>query len=287
MNRKSICLKAFTIILMVQPFVCGSAWADDHSLISEPTAVHRFYSDVNMRLSLAITPNMDACVAAQCQANQAFDDRVNRIGQQLAAIAYDLYPNLSKRVPSFQFAVVDKQVEGTASNADGDIVVFRGLQQLQLNDEALSFIMAREMGHVMAKHHTKNASTKLIISTVASVIFPVAGIIAASSTAAQASTVTSMVTSAASTATSLIGAKVAMIKVKPDQLTESDAYANSLLESQNQDYALIVKGLPDEQEGASDWLNDLQKSKAKLQSRLQFKDFATALSMKPNDLIIF
>lgn len=283
MNRKSICPIVSAISLMAQPLFCGSAWADDNSLISEPTAVHRLYSDVNMRLSLAITANMEACVAAQCQANQAFDDRVNRIGQQLAAIAYDLYPNLSKRVPSFQFAVVDKQVEGTASNADGDIVVFRGLQQQQLNDEALSFIIAREMGHVMGKHHTKNASTKLIISAVASVIFPVAGIIAASSTAAQASTVTSVVTSAASTATSLIGAKVAMIKVKPDQLTESDAYANSLLESQNQDYHLVFSGLPEAKARDTDWLKDLQLSKARLQSRLEFEDKATAIALKLNE----
>lgn len=282
MNQKYISPIMVAISLMAQPFVCGSAWADDASLISEPTSVHRLYSDVDMRLSLAIKPNMDACIAEQCQENQVFDDRVNLIGQQLAAIAYELYPNLSNRVPSFQFAVVDKQVEGTASNADGDIVVFRGLQQLSLNDEALSFIIAREMGHVMGKHHTKNTSTKLIISAVASVIFPVAGIIAASSTAAQASTVTSVVTSAASTATSLIGAKVAMINVKPDQLTESDAYANSLLENQDLDYTLIIKGLPESQVGKSDWLNDLHESKIKLQARLQVENAATALAMKTN-----
>lgn len=282
MNHKPIGTIVSAIILMVQPFICGTAKADDNSLIDEPTALHRFYSDVNMRLSLAVKPNMEACVAVQCQENQQFDERVNRIGQQLAAIAYDLYPNLSNRVPSFQFAVVDKQVEGTASNAAGDIVVFRGLQQQQLNDEALSFIIAREMGHVIGKHHTKNTSTKLIISAVASVIFPVAGIIAASSTAAQASTVTSVVTSAASTATSLIGAKVAMIKVKPDQLTESDAYANSLLESQNQDYQLVFKGLPEAEAGDTDWLKDLQLSKAKLQSRLQLEEKTTAIALQLN-----
>jgi predicted Zn-dependent protease len=282
MNRKSIGTIVATISLIVSPFFCGNARADDNSLIGEPTTLHRIYSDVNMRLSLAIKSNMDACIADQCHANQQFDERVNLIGQQLATTAYDLYPNLSKRVPSFQFAVVDKEVQGTASNANGDIVVFRGLQQQDLNDEALSFIIAREMGHVIGKHHTKNTSTKLIISAVASVVFPVAGIIAASSTAAQASTMTSVVTSAASTATSLIGAKVAMIQVKPDQLAESDAYANSLLESQSQDYALIVKGLPEAQENASDWLNDLQKSKRKLQARLQSEDATIALAMKVN-----
>lgn len=276
MHSKLIKSAVLGLCLSVQSL----ALAAQSSVITEPTSIHRLYSDVDMRLSLAIKPNMDVCVASQCEANKLFDARVSRVGQQLAAVAYDLYPNLSNHVSTFQFGVVDKKVEGTASNAEGDIVVFRGLQQAALNDAALRFIIGREMGHVIGKHHTKNTSTKLIISAVASVVFPVAGIIAASSTATQASTVTSVVTSAASTATSLIGSKIAMVKAKPRQLVESDAYANSLLESLNQDYHLVVQGLPEFHEDASDWLNDLNNSKSKLQARVKMKDLETTLTMK-------
>lgn len=261
-----------------QPLVWSQAWAGDRGLINEPTSIHRLYSDVDMRLSLVTKTNMPTCVAAQCKQNQTFDDRVQRIGQQLSGVAYNLYPNLINRVAVFKFSVADKVAEGTASNADGNIIIFRGLQQLTLNDEALSFIIAREMGHVIGKHHTKNTSTKLLISAVASVVFPVAGLIAASSTAAQASTVSTAVTSAASTATSLIGSEVAMISVKSTQLAESDAYANSLLESQEVDYQQVFNGLPMAQENQSDWLDDLQESKSKLQARLNMQRVMAASS---------
>ena len=201
-----------------------------------------------------------------------------QLGQKLATVAYDLYPKLEKRVPYFQFSVVDKEAAGTASNAEGDIVLFRGLQYLALNDEALNFIIAREMGHVIGQHHTRNTATKLIISAIASVVFPVAGIIAASSTAAQASTISSVITSAASTATSYVGSKVAMVSVKPSQLAESDAIANSMLESQGLSYHQVLNGLPEAEENATSWLKDLQKSKLKLQARLKMQDYTIALA---------
>lgn len=287
MKRKVISPFLLALSLSVQSLVWTQAFAGDNGLptainsqSTAPKSIHRLYSDIDMRLSLATKKNMSACVAEQCEANHAFDVRVDRIGQQLAGIAYDLYPNLSKRVATFQFSVVDKKAEGTASNAKGDVVLFRGLQHLTLNDAALSFIIAREMGHVIGKHHTKNTSTKLIISAIASVVFPVAGLIAASSTAAQASTVTSLVTSVASTTTSLVGTRVAMISVKPKQLAESDAYANSLLESQNLDYHQVFNGLPKAEENSTSWLKDLQQSKLKLQARLKMKDVATTLAMQ-------
>jgi len=157
-------------------------------------------------------------------------------------------------------------------------VVFRGLQNMSLNDEALSFIIAREMGHVIGQHHRKNSSTKLIISAIASFIFPVAGIIGASSTAAQASSASTLVTSAASTATSLIGSKVAMISVKPSQLAESDAIAKRLLQSQSKSLHMVVNGLPAQEVNSSSWLKDLQTSKALLSQQLKADATAVALN---------
>jgi Zn-dependent protease with chaperone function len=279
MNRRYLSPVVLAFCFSAQPIAWTQAYADDGSLTSPPKSINRLYSDIDMRLSLAMKKNSTACVAEACEANRAFDERVQQLGQNLATVAYDLYPNLEQRVPYFQFNVVDKEAIGTASNAEGDIVVFRGLQHQVLNDEALSFLIAREMGHVIGRHHTKNTSTKLIISAVASFVFPVAGIIAASSTAAQASTVSSVVTSVASSATSFVGSKVAMTKVKPKQLAESDAIANSMLESQDADYRLVFNGLPVFEDESTGWLQDLKKSRAKLQARLKFQSDIRTLAM--------
>lgn len=272
MKKASLSPVLLALCLVVQPLAWTQAHAGDNAITS-------LHSNINMHLGLAMKKNMAACVAQGCETNRAFDKRVQEIGQKLAVTAYDLYPNLEKKSSNFQFNIVDKEAAGMASNAGGNIVLFRGLQNLALNDEALSFIIAREMGHVIGQHHKRNTSTKLIISAVATFIFPVAGILGVSSTAAQASSVSSIVTSVASTATSFVGGKVAMLSVKPKQLAEADAYANSMLESHGLDYHLVFNGLPVLDDNATSWLKDLHKSKVKLRSRLKIQGHSTALAM--------
>ena len=194
-----------------------------------PAGISDVVSDVDMRVRLAAKPNAEQCIAESCSQNQLFDARVHQLGKQLTTAAYAQYPMLKKRVPSFVFSVVDKKDAGSASNAGGKVVVFRGLQQFELTDDALSFIMAREMAHVIGKHHNKNISTKLMISALATILFPAVGIIGASSAATQATTATTLLTSAASTATSMLGSEVALAKMKPSQLLEADEIAVEVL----------------------------------------------------------
>ena len=194
-----------------------------------PSVISDAVSDVDMQLRLAAKSNLAACAADTCLQNQAFDIRVHQLGTQLSTAAYAQYQTLKKRVPDFVFSVADKKEAGSASNARGKVVIFRGLQQYELTDDALSFIMAREMAHVIGKHHNKNTSTKLIISALATILFPAVGIIGASSAATQATTATTLLTSAASTATSMLGSEVALAKMKPSQLLEADQIAVKIL----------------------------------------------------------
>ena len=248
-----------------------------------PAGISDAVSDVDMQLRLATKPNAERCVAENCLQNQVFDSRVQQLGAQLTAAAYAQYPTLKKRVPSFVFSVADKKDAGTASNAGGKVVIFRGLQQLALTDDALSFIMAREMAHVVGKHHNKNTSTKLIISALATILFPAVGIIGASSAATQATTATTLLTSAASTATSMLGSEVALAKMKPSQLLEADDIAVKLLsqpawslhEWNLREVASVLQ--LDESDLTStstsnSWLQDLQTSQHYLQQLVDIED---------------
>jgi Zn-dependent protease with chaperone function len=239
-----------------------------------PTGISDAVSDVDMRMRLAAKPNAASCVADICQQNQAFDARMQQLGTQLSAAAYAQYPTLKKRVPNFMFSVVDKKDAGSASNSSGKVVLFRGLQQLELTDDALSFVMAREMAHVIGKHHNKNTSTKLIISALATILFPAVGIIGASSAATQATTATTLLTSAASTATSMLGSEVALAKMKPSQLVEADEIAVKVLSQRewNLRETASVLQLDDIESTPNNWLQDLQTSQHYLQQLVDSED---------------
>jgi len=221
-----------------------------------------FYSDIDMRMRLAVKADAKPCNAETCAENQAFDAKVQLIGESLAKSAYALYPDLKKTTPKFEFGVADKKVLGSASNASGTIVLFRGIQHLDLDDDATAFIIGREMGHVIAHHHKSNAKTKIFFTVLTAVLFPAATLISASSAAAQATTATTLMTSAASTVTSFVGSEVALSRIKPSQLTEADDISLALLEyggvttaDAAQSLAFIV-----ENENSAGWEKDLNLS---------------------------
>ncbi len=269
MPKKSL----ISLLVLLHLLSLGVAHAGETAPVSAPEAapsISDIYSDVDMRVRLAAKANAAPCVAESCNFNQEFDARVQQLGAQLSATAYAVYPTIKKRVKQFTFSVVDKKDAGTASNGAGRVVLFRGLQQLELSDEALSFVMAREMGHVIGDHHATNTYTKLLISALATVAFPALAVIGASSAAAQATTATTLLTSAASTATSVVGSEVALARMKPTQLVESDEIALNLMNHQGWDLrsAANILQFDDDQDltnPQSGWMQDLQISEVQLQ----------------------
>ncbi len=264
--HSALIILATTISLQI--FSVNSYSEETGSTISD------IYSDIDMRVKLAVKPNTGSCSGPTCEENQTFDARVTSTGRYLAKVAEKLYPQQIKIIQHMTFSVLDKKGAGTASNNKGKIIVFRGIQNLQLSDDALGFIIAREMGHVLAGHHSTNASTKLLISAFASIIFPAAAIIGASSTAAQASTATSLVSSAASTATSMLGGEIAMAKMKPSQLQSADLIAHNIMDKTGWDIRSVISILAQDEPSQNGWMHDLELSRAQLEKEISAADSA-------------
>ncbi|MGQ0442539.1 MAG: M48 family metalloprotease [Methylophilaceae bacterium] len=221
-----------------------------------------FYSEIDMRMRLAIKPNQQACSGEDCLSNRAFDAEVQVLGERLAQSAYAVYPDLKKTTPKFQFSVADKKVLGSASNGNGEVVIFRSIQHLDLAEPAIAFLIAREMGHVIGRHHKSNAKTKLLFTVLTGVLFPAVSILSASSAAAQVSTATTVLTSAASTLTSYVGSEVALSRIKPNQLAEADDISVTLLEYEGLSKVDIAQALDFivDNENSIGWEKDLNQS---------------------------
>ena len=237
-----------------------------------PSGISDLYSDIDMRVRLSTKASAPACLAEQCAENSAFDARIGVIGRYLSKAALMAYPQKRKVISSFSFSVADKLEAGTASNNKGQIVVFRGVQSLQLSDDALGFVIAREMSHVLAGHHVTNTSTKLIISALASVLFPAFAIIGASSAAAQASTATTLISSAASTATSMVGSEVVMAQMKPTQLNQADEMARNIMEKSDWDMRSVESVLTQDGVIKGAWMLDLEASRYALKTIIEAED---------------
>jgi Zn-dependent protease with chaperone function len=234
--------------------------------IVTPAPVSAVYSDADMRIQLATAPSINTpCVGVECEQNREFDQRVQQLGARLAVAAFDAYPDLNKRVSHFEFAVAEKADFGSTSNARGRVVIFRGMQNLDLEDAALAYLMARELGHVVGQHHDENSATRILLSVAIGVLFPALHLFSGTSTLAQATSATSATTvtsTVASTATSYLGSKVVLANIKPDQLSEADSIALGLLENlgwSRHDIATALQA-SSHLDGKSAWVEDFRVS---------------------------
>ena len=239
-----------------------------------PSGISDLYSDIDMRVRLSTKASALACMAEQCAENSAFDARVGAIGRYLSKAALMVYPQKRQVIDNFNFSVADKLEAGTASNNKGQIVIFRGVQSLQLSDDALGFVLAREMSHVLAGHHVTNTSTKLIISAIATVLFPAFALIGVSSAAAQASTATTLISSAVSTATSMVGSEVVMAQMKPTQLNQADEIARNIMEKSEWYMRSVESVLTQDGAIKGAWMLDLQASRTTLKTIIEEEDAA-------------
>lgn len=197
--------------------------------MTAPAPVSAVYSEMDMQLSLVTEANTASpCVGTECELDRAFDQSVLRLGTRLAQSAFEIHPDLVKRFGTFEFVIAEKASPGSISSATGTVVIFRGVQELHLGEEALAFLIAREMGHVIGRHHDENAATSILFSALVSVFMPVANLISGSAALAQTASATAT-SAAAASAASFIGSRVTIESYKLDQLREADAIALNLL----------------------------------------------------------
>lgn len=257
--------------------------------ITTPAPISDVYSDAEMRLDLATIPGIQTpCIDEECELNRTFDEQVQQQGARIASAAYDAHPDLIKRISHFEFEVAEKKDPGITSNASGKIVILRGTQQIGLNEEALAFVIAREMGHVISQHHDENTTTRIMLSVAAGLLFPALhlfGNTAAIAQATSASTATStmLATTAASTATSYLSAKLVLNNLKPEQLSEADQVALDLLERMGWSHQDLAQSLENsaEFEPSNAWSEEFRFSAAQVRSLESASDAIEPLPENP------
>ena len=264
MSAKTIRRAGKLAVLLAGCTFLGACTTNPHSdraVLAAPTSLSDTYTQVNLSLRLATSLDLhEACDLSGCIENTQFDERVSRIGARLAAMAYQKYPDLSGRVAGFEFSVIDKAEPGTGSTAGGVVVVLRPVSGIARTDEALSFVLAREIGHVVSQHHEENTATSLVVSLVATVLAPVASVV--KYLASIYSGVTAAAASVSVTAASFASSKVLIASYRPRQLDEADRIALDLLASTGVNLQDAAAGFAyvEMRAAEAEWLRDLRRS---------------------------
>jgi predicted Zn-dependent protease len=245
--------------------------------LTAPAPVAAVYSEMNLQLNLVTAGNATLrCPQPACSAPEPFDQRVAWIGPELAKAAYELFPDLADRLKGFEFVVADKSEPGTLSNSTGRVIVLRPIGLLTPNDVTLAFIMGREIGHVIARHHEENTAVSLIVSGLVQLLLPAASVARLFTNAFLTSTVSTAGTSAFAnfaagaslTATSFFGSRLVLTSYKPLQRDEADAIALKLLAHLGFDAPAVAAAFASVnlRSHVSDWTTGLRASVERLSS---------------------
>ena len=189
-----------------------------------PTEVGVAYSEVEAQARLVLMPDVN-CQESDCVSAAAFRAQVLQLGERLGKAAYKLALELNLPAPRFNVTVPGKHDIGTLSTASGTIIMFDGLHEFEFQEPALAFLIAREMGHVLSRHHEENSATNLSISLAVTLLFPVANLIRGAEAAFAAASTTSLASSAASYA----GSRIVKGIFRSDQQREADEMAVRIL----------------------------------------------------------
>lgn len=180
-----------------------------------------------------------------------FSKQINRVAKHLQAGAWILYPDLERQIPNvaggrFEIHVVESDEPGSASSADGRIAISSGLADRAPDDALIAFVIAREMGHVIARHPEEKSVLSLLASLILNVVVPGSG----------------LVKSAVSTA----GSTLAANSKQSIQASEAEAIAMHLLKVSGyplRDVAHSLQNAPPLPEDDS-WVKSFQQSSDKL-----------------------
>ena len=267
MNRLSIAIITCIIVVCTTMGGCATNPHNDRAQFVAPPVVSEVYSRANLQFMLVSTSSVPSgCGDADCFNREQFERRVAGVGARLAAAAYQAYPGLAERVPGFDFSVVDKAEPGTVSTAGGQVVVLRPVSTVAPGEEALAFVIAREIGHVVGRHHDENTGASLVVSALATVLMPVANIAKFLATLFSGATTTTA--SVSVTAASYAGSKALIESYRPRQREEADQIAMKLVAQLGFDARSVAAGFAfaDPLSPATRWMGDLRTSVERLAS---------------------
>jgi len=142
--------------------------------------------------------------------------QVERVARKLQGGVQTLYPNLAQSLPGLSgnridVYVVDSGEPSSACSANGRIAVNSVLGAWRPSDDWVAFMIAREMGHVIARHPEENSAASMATSMLMNLILPGSELLK------------SLVSAG--------GGQVASFSMRDTQEEEADAIALSLLKA--------------------------------------------------------
>ena len=179
---------AETITDTVAGAVAGTVTETQSMLRAADASIASIHSDISFtlltgpRVAAACSDAEDCTNRPDKVAEMLFSAQVRRIAELLQEGAETAFSERTQRIPGsangkFDVFVVDGYAFDATSSASGKIAISSTIGSVLPVDEVVAFIIAREMGHVLAGHHENNAAASIVTSILMNVLIPGSGLV--------------------------------------------------------------------------------------------------------------
>lgn len=256
------------LALLIGISACSTAPVGERSqIVGIPLAAVQSNIEFSL-VSYPRLPGMPCADASGCdETSKALMERhaepdVVHLAAPLQKAAMTLYPDHNWCVRKadggcFDVYVVDSKTTESSSSANGRITLNSGLLAWQSDETVMAFVIAREMGHVIARHHQEQSSVSIVASVLLNVLIPGSGILK------------SLVSTG-------VG-RIAAASNRDIQLAEADAIAINLLVATGHRKSDIARRLLAVQPQGNDdnrWVIEFRRSSAMLITQASLEDLA-------------
>lgn len=146
------------------------------------------HSDIAFALTTGLRQSPSCTDAGDCSrrpdliAATRFDAKVKFVAAILESGVRELFPEIESRIPGsaddlFGVVVVESDEWKTASSASGRIAISTAMSSASSLEDFLAFAIAREMAHVIARHHEQNSTASILASLAMNVVVPGSAIV--------------------------------------------------------------------------------------------------------------
>lgn len=238
---------------------CAASSQTGRQQVVVPTGVSEVYSEVDLQMKLATAEAPTADQSEDQCLLLDYQRQIRKLMERVVVTAKRLYPDLEERGVKFRFEVAPSAQAGVLSNAGGAIIILQGTHEMQLPDSVLAYIVAREMGHVIGRHHDENSAATVMFSVLTQVLFPAAALVKGLSAILPTTAIGSAVTASA---VSYLGATALRTNYRADHLRESEQIAFTLLAESGWDlYDVAAEASTlDIKDGGEIWKQELRGS---------------------------
>jgi hypothetical protein len=223
----------------------GLARAEGETVTDAPRVAASSLTAMHSDLKFSVVTGARADVAKDdTSAAGLLSRQTERLVPALESAARGLYPEMMARIARFDVYVAQATDVETRSSPTGKIAINSALGNLQLTDDALAFVIAREMGHVLGGHHEDNSAASLVTSIIMNLLIPGSSLI--------------------KSAISMASSEIASSSGSARQVKEADEIAVRLLETAGyrmHNLALSLATAPaDGNLGTGGWLQSFRQS---------------------------